>query len=268
MALHEIDKEDVVLYELLLGVERIAQPEGTNQFNPTGRGDCFVCASTAIIRYFCKQADVVPPDIRDIYTKGWADKDIGAATGSSFWSNGKFWDQWQHLLDWWGLDFEMESDPPIDIHTIEYPNTFGPQFFNNHAFVRRVKCRLEAGYLIHTEIQSDKERELNQRGEHGCGADHVVVIDGFRERLVSTLACWNDDGPNWSGSHKFEIHVVDSRRRTPEPFWIDVDDWIVDHGGFSMWFIRPDRRKPHRWPAKKPCPHGHVKPVSSESPNT
>jgi hypothetical protein len=268
VALHEIDKEDVVLYELLLGVERIAQPDGANQLNPTGKGDCFVCASAAIIYYFCKKAGVTPPSTQDIYLKGWADKDIGAATGSSFWSNGKFWDQWQHLLDWWGVTFEMEEDPPIDAQAIEYPNTFGPRYFNAPTLAKRIKCRLEAGYLIHAEIQSNKERELNCRGERGGGADHVVVIDGFRERLVSTLACWGDDGPNWSGTHKFEVHVVDSRRSTPEPFWIDVDDWVADHGGYSMWFIRPDRRKAHCWPAKKPCPYEHVKPASSAAPST
>ncbi len=250
---HKIKELDpVVTYEILLNVERVAQPEGDAQFNPTRNGDCFVCSSAAIINYFCKEKNITPPSMSDIYHKGWAPKGVGGATGGSYYANKNFWNQFSHNLDWWDIKFELIEDPAIDLE-IHYPPTFGPRIYNEQIFIKRVRTYLEAGYLIHVQMQSEPQTERNKQGLPQIGSDHLVVIDGFRTTESFTLSCY-DKETHWSGSFHNFIHVVDSSRKKTEPYWMSVSDWIKNHGGYSMLFIRPKRDKCIPFPPKETCP--------------
>lgn len=248
----------IILYEICAGVERVAQPEGDAQLNINKTGDCFVCSSFAIIRHFCRQANIEPPSMADLYHKVWADKEIGAAKGSHYWAIEKFWPRWQHMLDWWKIELSAETDPPFEFNEYYSHNIYGPNLYTSTALVKRVRTYLEAGYLIHVEMSSKPASEYRKEGYTPCGADHMAVIDGFRTSSKQQLSCSGPGyGAHWSGTTLYQLHIVDSSRKKSEPYWIDIDTWMKEHGGASMWFIRPKREKHYSFPESKDCPLGH-----------
>jgi len=252
---HQLDsRPHLIRYEILHNVERVAQPEGDAQFNPSKAGDCFLCSSYAIIKHFCQQKDVTPPSMADVYHKVWCEEDIKANTGSNHWATQKFWDYLYHALDWDELKFDRVDDPPLHIPGWHEMATFGPKFFSNESFQNRIQTYLEAGYLIHAQIQAKPLSEYIKEEKRSHGGDHLVVIDGFRITEDQKLTCF-DGKVSWYGSIHYYVHVVDSSRKKPKPYWIDLGTWIEEHGGFNMYFIRPTVEEYFGFPSKpEECP--------------
>lgn len=260
---HAIEKLPAeVVYEILAGVERIPQP--SPGYAPAG--DCFACSSFAIIRHWARAAGVdLPFSLEDLYRKAWAHEDVGAAKGSSFHAVEKFWWRWNDLLGWYGLKLDHVQDAPVAIDALRYaPHmTFGGTLYPPQVLSRRLRTYLEAGYVAHVEMQYEAQREKWKRGEPPHGSDHMVVIDGFRETRTMSLDCSGDGyGAHWSGTGGSELHVVCSASRGA--YWIDIGDWVRDHGGFNMWFVRPRRSRALPWPESEPCPQGHLGPIVNE----
>lgn len=259
---HEIEtREPVVTYEILAGVERVGQP--TPDLNPRGAGCCFACSTAAIIQHFARRAGKTPPTLEQVYSV-WAGDYVKAPGGSDFWATERFWGCWQGALKWYDLAFEMEQDPPIEIPDRHYMNhPFGVNLYSHSALKKRIQTRLEAGWLIHVEMQSEPQRERAKAGHSPFGSDHLVVIDGFRETVTHGHCC---AGPgydaHWGGVRDYWLHVVDSSRKKPEPYWMKLSDWKDNHGGYCMWFVRPERRLDLDLPTPRPCPLGHRSPIT------
>lgn len=249
------EKEPLIVYEICKNIERIPQPEGEEQFNPTKTGDCFLCSSYAIISHFCKERSIQPPTKQQVY-EVWASEDVNAGSGSNYWSNERFWNYFNHLSKWWDIAFEMVIDPPVCLDRFnEFPSAFGPRLYTPSALTQRVKTYLEAGYLIHAEVQHRPTSEYIKEGKRADGSDHLVVIDGIRTVVDQKLMCMGDGktDPSWFGHIKNQIHIVDSARKKPEPYWIDVNTYVEEHGGFCMWFIRPNRDLEYSFPKSYGC---------------
>lgn len=250
MTFHILEtKPLLVRYETLRNVERCPQPEGDAQYNPTRNGDCFLCSSYAIIRYFCQQRNVTPPAMEEVYRKVWCHEDIKADTGSTHWSTKKFWEYLNWALDWYDLEFDLVIDPPLHIPDQWEITTFGPKLFSHEKFKQRIQTYLEAGYLVHMEIQAKPTSEYIKEGSRSCGGDHLVVIDGFRITEEQKLACHGEGKPHWYGTIKHWVRVVDSSRKKPEPYWIETDTLLEEHGGYNMYFIRPRVEERFGFPA-------------------
>lgn len=252
MSYHTIpDGDSVVLLEVLANVGRVPQPMP----EWVQGGDCFQCAVFAILQHFAKSTGVVlPVDLRGMYEKVWCHPDVGMARGgSNVTKKDAFWCQWNVLLCWWGLQVETVEDPPLDLSVLTLASTsFGPRLFTATGLVKRIRTYLEAGYLVYAAMQKGAARG----GVGVLGANHVVVIDGYRKTYQRSISCGSERA-SWCGSYEDEIHVVCSA--TPEPYWISAQDWVADHGGYDMRFIRPKREKASPdWPSDAPvCPdHG------------
>lgn len=259
---HIIETTAVVpQYEVCHYIERVAQP--VPHFNPNQSGDCFLCSSYAIIKHFCKLANVKPPPIEDVFHKGWAHKDVGAATGATHQSTYNFWRSFRDQLNWYELPkFDIIEDPPIDLDNLLIPDTFGRSMYTPLAFAKKMRTYLEAGYLAHVSMHMNKASEVRKRGERVHGSDHMVTIDGYRRGTSHSLHCFSDkdkEEPQWTGLHVEEFHVVCSNKRSPEPYWISVHDWMEEHGGLEVYYLRPEREKSIPWPLDvKKCPQDPV----------
>lgn len=249
------EKDPLILYEVCKNVVRVAQPEGDAQFNPTKAGDCFLCSSYAIISHFCEQQKVQPPSMKEVY-EVWASKDVDAGSGSNYYANQKFWNYFNYLSKWWDIEFEMVEDPAISIENLNiFPSTFGPKLYTSSALKQRIQTYLEAGYLVHAEIQHKPASEYIKEGKRVDGSDHLIVIDGIRTLVHQKLMCMGDGQtkPSWFGRLSTELHIVDSSRKKPNPYWINIDTYVEEHGGFAMWFVRPKRELSYSFPESYGC---------------
>ncbi len=110
--------------------------------------------------------------------------------------------------------------------------------------MKRVRTYLEAGYVIYVEHQMESSRDIIKSGFRPWGANHVAVIDGYRKTYQDEVECSATCGvrQQWRhGSFSEKIQVVCSLH--PEPYWISPLDWIENHGGFNMRFVRTRREK-------------------------
>lgn len=253
MGYHSVpDGDPVVLYEILHGVEPVEQPVP----GMVPGGDCFQCAAYAILRHLAG-SEGLPVTLREMYDRVWSHPDVGMARGGSQVARKPaFWLRWNELLGWWGLRVETVEDPPLDLWagTLAH-TTFGPRMYTTAALVRRVRTYLEAGYLVYAEMQRQGSREIVRSGYRPHGADHVVVVDGYRRTYRRSIGC-DGSGSVWGGEYGDEIHVVCSVVGT---YWISVSEWVEDHGGYDMRFVRRRREADSPpWPEEPPrCPeHG------------
>jgi hypothetical protein len=244
-----------VVYEICHNVERQAQPEGDAQFNKRRTGDCFLCSSYAIIRHFCRLADKPYPTMAEVHSV-WASNHVKGGDGSTHFSNVDFWNCLNgELGDKLPFPFEMVQDPPFDVATWYMTDCFGPKVFNAASFRRRLAVYLEAGFVAHAQMQSETTSSFIKRDATPTGSDHLIVIDGVRETITYKATCYDDPTmeTSWSGAIKYEIHVVDSSRKKPEPYWVDAEYFVREHGGYQMYFVRPSRRKERNWPECIKC---------------
>lgn len=246
------------LYEVLAGVERVPQP-----FPEYVRGgDCFQCAAYAVLAHFARaKGTALPVTLREMYDRVWSHPDVGLKNGgSSMTEKEAFWKRWNALLDWHDLVVETVVDPPLDLGwpAVQHAD-FGPKLYTADSLARRLRVYLEAGYVAYVAIQKQPAREVVRAGHRPHGADHIVVVDGYRKSFQPDVSCWTDsDGSRnqtWSGAYAEEIHVVCSA--TPEPYWIRVRDFVEDHGGYHMRFIRPRRERASSWPEGHPACSQH-----------
>lgn len=252
---HETAEE--VVDERILGVDRVGQP--TPDLNPQGTGCCFACSSAAIIRYFAAQVGIPSPTLEEVYAV-WAGDRVKCPTGGSSPAMEEFWSAWHYDVPGWREVLEREQDPPLELPerwNAAFP--FGPKLYRPSVLYKRVRARIDAGWAIHVEMQCAPQRPRTGERKPSFGSDHLLVIDGYRRTYRVTTLCTGEGGGSFqSGGWTEYLHIVDSRRTTPEPYWVKVDDWVEDHGGFNMWFVRPTRG-PRRsaFPPRQECPNGH-----------
>lgn len=233
----------LLCYQLLAGVTRFEQPTPTK--NPGG--DCFACSSFAILRHFCGLREVEPPSYETIWG-AWASEEIGGKTftGGSPWVTEKFWLRWQFVTGWQKILFQLEYDPPLALQF--QANAFGPKSHDALLFARRVRVYLEAGYLGQVEVQHEPQIDRDRRGEDPLGGDHLIVIDGYREIMHPQKWCDGLGHAAWSGTYTNEIHVVDSALAgdlvpsVTQGVWVDIGSFVKNHGGWPIWWVRPDPR--------------------------
>lgn len=249
--------EPQVLYEICAGVERVAQP-----LPPlgAGSGDCWQCAAYAILRWAARERGIpCPVSLEDVYQKVWVPLGFEKG-GSRMVTEGivRFLHRFGDLLEWPDLRLEDVYDPPLnlDLTTIAAP-TFGPMLYTPQSLLRRVRVYLEAGYVAYVAMQHKATRTFYQEGSQPHGADHIVVIDGYRESFQNEVSCYQEQA-FWCGSTREEIHVVCSSTTSAGSYWIRAQEWVSQHGGYEMRFIRPARRtKAHHYPDPAICPeHG------------
>lgn len=254
---HEIAARDpIAVEEVVVGVERVGQP--TPDLNPKGWGCCFACSSAAIIRYFAAKVGQRAPTLEEVYAV-WAGEEVKAPTGGDFWAFEKFWNAWRYGGHH-PLELETEQDPPVSLPDDRYSmaHAFGPFIFDSNTLWKRIRTRIDAGWLVHVEVQHEPQRTRAANGQGALGADHLVVIDGYRETVRHEHSCMGEGyDASWHGMHEKWLHVVDSARKFPEPYWIRLQEWKDNHGGFNMWFVRPARQCHVPLPQAEPCPLGH-----------
>lgn len=136
------------------------------------------------------------------------------------------------------LGLEFVVDPPFDPEPS--PGYKLPTMYSPQSYARRVRVYLEAGYLVHAQMLFDRESDLVKAGAKSLRtsgrisrSDHLVVIDGYRK-----VTKWKKVGDNWGGRIIEELHVVCSSSKRPEPYWIDSIEFVEEHHGFGMWFVR------------------------------
>lgn len=210
--------------EVLHRVERVPDDR---RFSPAGGGDCFVCSSHAVISHFARQAGSAPPQLEETYQL-W--QEVEAPNGPGAHQTTDFW----HLAgDVHGLEHVI--DPPWELEP--NPGYKLPSLYSHHSYARRVRVYLEAGYLIHAQQLMDRRSELVAKGERCIPpSNHLVVIDGVR-----TVTRYRMVGETRAGRIDEQLHVVCSSSRNPEPYWINAEEWVEEHNGFGMWFVRPER---------------------------
>lgn len=246
----KVYREPQCLYAVSRPVERVAQPSSGLE------GGSFNCAALAILQQFLPEAptlDVLWEDVWEGLVLGPQSKGpSGLKDHADFWSA---------VNDWGDVRLQAVVDPPLSLPDTWGDRAHGPTMFQEDTFSKRCRAYLEAGYVGYCAVQferrSDVIRYKNQ--DPAEGSDHVVVLDGFREMYRSTGKC-SGDGPQYSGHHYNEIHVVCSTVR--EDYWVDSQEFIREHGGYQVIWVRQDPRKEPRHLPKVQAPrcgNGHPK---------
>jgi hypothetical protein len=105
-------------------------------------------------------------------------------------------------------------------------------------WARRLDAWLRAGWYAFASIRLDPnptgEWVMTEDGPRRVSTDHFVVLDGVRTGWRPRI--WPDGMKSASLVH--QVHVVCSARGGRE-YWIDIDQFIREHGAGAWWLIRP-----------------------------
>jgi hypothetical protein len=204
-------------------------------------GDCFACATTAIIKHLFPEKEV---DFDKIWSAWKCAQDT---KGNKVLSN--TWHGLQQVfpaLSWddqYGGPFKTEQRiffpyPRFDFRN--YSCTFGVSASLNNLqeqeWAYGVEAYLAAGWIGMVEINMHgiEETKWNQMSH----SDHFVVIDGQRHFWHYTDHEY-DGKKSWSGTLKHETHVVCSAKG---PYWISTRELLAKHGAGAVYFVRRDQR--------------------------
>lgn len=222
--------------EFCHNVKPVKQPEPS--VNPGG--DCFACATLALINHLFPEVGFTLRDIHEYFTEE-------TAGGSKFFVN--YWFGYEKVFH--KLEYEpIEGKPRLDIEFRRYLPTIMNDSFERHNpnwymgpcdsdYFFIVDAFLRSGYILLTEIDSEGKGPLiasEKISKHKFtknSIDHVVLIDGCR-------SYWPKKEPNSFGRGLAqELHVVDSNKKLKEKtYWLPVNDLIHYHGMAGFYLVR------------------------------
>lgn len=243
------------LYTVCNPVKRVAQPSPSL----SGGGDCFNCAALAIIQKYLP-GGVQAPSLKTLWEEVWQGQVLGPESRgpSRLEDRTRFW---KALSDWGEVQYQAVVDAPLSIPDPQSERADGPNLFQEDTFSKRCRVYLEAGYIGYCAVQFERRSDVIRYKDYAPleGTDHIVVLDGFREMYRSAGRCLGD-GPWYAGSYFNEVHIVCSTAR--EDYWIGTREFIKEHGGYQIVWVRPDGRvEPQYFPEVQAgrCGNGHRK---------
>ena len=207
---------------VLLGVQPFMQPSPTK--NPGG--DCFACATTAMLHHLYPER---PPSFEQVWDY-WLQEDRGhgrTLANTWYFARQAFYNGHRD-----GYRVEVMSDfvqPRYDPERGSHPwwNVI-PEF----TWARRLEAFLCAGWVAFAFINVagsgpfDAEMRFNS-------PDHFVLIDGigYADEVLSR----DESGKPRSWRTTEWVHVVCSAKGA---YWIRVSDLLVKHGASALWLVR------------------------------
>ena len=217
------------MIEVLAGAERVPQPQPAKN----GGGDCFACATLAMMRHLFPEdppsfdqvwnwwVHTNPDDSRHL-SNTWGQADAVAAHAR---------------VDGYPLEFTYDRVMPSELRTSVWSYAF-PLEISTADYARRLEGYLRGGWLALTEIDADGRGPYSPSGQRHS-INHFVLLDGIRSG-------WSEPRDLESGgtsrSLQHHVHVVDSSRAAPEggAYWREIRRWLISHGGAGWALFRRD----------------------------
>lgn len=217
--------------ERLAGVTLVPQPSPA--INPGG--DCFACALTAGLRHlFPERAEEIT--VERVHRYFW--RDVG---GKPHLDN-----TWSGFRD--ALYAAFSDDFRLDVRADLVQPRWDPEQWAHewwhvqpdYEWGQRLEAWLAAGWLAASVISYEGSPTGQwQRHEDGkvyrATHDHFVLLDGVRWGWRKSTVV------EGASSLVYQVHVVCSSR-AGRTYWIDVDDFLREHGAAAWWLFRRETR--------------------------
>lgn len=192
-------------------------------------GDCFACATLAMVRHFWPQ-EAAGVSVADVIE--WWRHENGAVQNTMTVAGRVL----ANLPDPFRLEVHTDPFVPYQRHDHQADS---PWFYPD-AYEQRTEAYLAAGYVGFTSVKlhgaqrflSDEVIPAGRPGagkRYKVGTDHNVLIDGRRDY-------WPPESESGCRALQREVHIVCSVKGS---YWIAIDELLDMHGGMFIWWCRP-----------------------------
>lgn len=201
-------------------------------------GDCFACATKATMDHIFGPS---APTFDQVWEAFLREQTEGDGTKRKYLNN--TWHGYRrafyNLTEYVGrmeimCDFAAPLGPSFGIASTGESMAWGPNV-DPYTWAKRLDAWLRAGWYAFASIRLDPnptgEWLQTPDGPRRVSTDHFVALDGVR----CGRRRWEDGS---SGGLAYQVHVICSARGG-RAYWIDVEQFIREHGAGAWWLIRP-----------------------------
>lgn len=187
-------------------------------------GDCFACALTAALRWLYPET---PVDFDEVWQFFMAETVGGSRQLSNTWPGMR---RALYAASSEGYRLEIANDLVLPDYNVDHHSFPWWQSLPTATYARRLEGYLRGGWVAFTEIRFDGGGPRATTGQIAA-TDHFVVIDGLR-------LGWEPVG-DIGRALRHHVHIVCSVKGA---YWIDLDEFLLRHGGAGWWLCRRDGR--------------------------